>query len=44
MDWDKKAEAKKSLEMAATLPIRVAIDKPRLVKIKELLASLNDVQ
>lgn len=44
LDWDKKAEAKKSLEIAATLPIRVAIDKPRLAKIKELLASLNDVQ
>lgn len=44
LDWDKKAEAKKSLETAATLPIRVAIDKPRLAKIKELLASLNDIQ
>ncbi len=44
LDWDKKAEAKKSLETAAKLPIRVAIDKPRLAKIKELLASLNDVQ
>ncbi|MEO8168960.1 MAG: hypothetical protein ABI623_11980, partial [bacterium] len=44
LDWDKKVEAKKSLERAATLPLRVAIDKPRLSKIKALLLSLENVQ
>jgi len=44
LDWDRKEEAKAALEFAATLPIRVAIDKPRLAKIKELLASLNNSQ
>lgn len=43
-DWGKRMEAKKSLEVAASLPIRVAIDKPRLAKIKELLALLSDLQ
>jgi tetratricopeptide (TPR) repeat protein len=43
LDWDRTAEAKKILENAATLPIKTAIDRPRLAKIKELLKSLEDV-
>lgn len=44
LDWERKEEAKAALEFAATLPIRVAIDRPRLAKIKALLASLNDTR
>ena len=44
LDWEKRDEAKKAFEFAATLPIRVAIDRPRLAKIKELLALLNGAQ
>lgn len=44
LDWGRKVEAKKTLEFAATLPVRVAIDRPRLAKIKELLASLQSSQ
>ena len=44
LDWGKNEEAKKSLEAVLSLPIRVAIDKPRLAKTKELLASLNGSQ
>ena len=42
LDWDRTDEAKKELEIAVTLPVRVAIDRPRLAKIKQLLASLNN--
>ncbi len=41
LDWDRKDEARRVLEFAATLPVRVAIDRPRLQKIRELLASLQ---
>jgi tetratricopeptide (TPR) repeat protein len=41
LDWDKNDDARRVLEFAATLPVRVAIDRPRLEKIKELLASLQ---
>lgn len=44
LDWGRKAEAKASLEFAATLPIRVAIDRPRLAKIKEQLALIDNSQ
>ncbi len=44
LDWDRKEEARTALELAATLPIRVAIDRPRLEKIKELLAMINNSQ
>jgi tetratricopeptide (TPR) repeat protein len=40
LDWGRIADAKAALEHAATLPIRVAIDVPRLAKIQKLLASL----
>jgi tetratricopeptide (TPR) repeat protein len=41
LDWGRRAEAKSALEKAASLPVRVAIDRPRLVKIRGLLASLE---
>lgn len=41
MDWNRGAEAKKVLEFARTLPVRVAIDCKRLMKIDELLAQLE---
>lgn len=41
LDWDKKDDARRVLEFAATLPVRVAIDRPRLEKIRELLALLQ---
>lgn len=41
MDMDRKEEAKRVLEHAATLPIKVAIDRPRLKKIQELLITLS---
>jgi len=44
LDWDRNEEARAVLERAATLPIRVAIDRPRLAKIKQLLASLGNSQ
>jgi tetratricopeptide (TPR) repeat protein len=44
LDWDRREEAKKALEYAATLTVRVAIDRPRLVKVKELLAEINNSQ
>jgi tetratricopeptide (TPR) repeat protein len=40
-DWGKTEEAKKSLERARDLPVRVAIDRPRLETIKEVLATLE---
>ena len=44
LDWDRKAEAKKVLEHAVRLPVRVAIDRERLVKIKQLLTRFKDSQ
>ena len=41
LDWDRKEEAKIVLESAAKLPVSVAIDRPRLARISELLALLN---
>jgi tetratricopeptide (TPR) repeat protein len=38
IDMGRKEEARKALEKCATLPVRTAIDRPRLEKIKELLA------
>ncbi len=42
LDWGKKDEARRVLRHAATLPVRVAIDRPRREKIKELLAQIED--
>ena len=38
IDMGRKEEARRALEKAAALPVRTAIDRPRLEKIKELLA------
>jgi tetratricopeptide (TPR) repeat protein len=38
IDMGRKEEARRALETAATLSVRTAIDRPRLEKIKELLA------
>lgn len=38
IDMGRKEEARRALEKGATLPVRTAIDRPRLEKIKELLA------
>jgi tetratricopeptide (TPR) repeat protein len=38
IDMGRKDEARRVLAFAATLPVRTAIDRPRLEKIKELLA------
>ncbi|HTY58254.1 MAG TPA: tetratricopeptide repeat protein, partial [Bacteroidota bacterium] len=38
IDMGRKDEARRALEFAATLPVRTAIDRPRLEKIRELLA------
>ncbi len=42
IDMGRQDEARKILERAATLPIRVAIDQPRLKKIRELLEELSE--
>jgi len=42
LDWGKSGEAVQVLRHAATLPVRVAIDRPRLEKIKELLGKLEN--
>ena len=41
IDWGKKEEAKKCLQRARELPVRVGIDRPRLEKTKELLKNLE---
>ncbi len=41
LDMDRKSEACRLFEQAARLPIRVAIDVPRLAKIKGYLAGLD---
>ena len=40
LDMGRKREARAMLEAAAALPVRTAIDRPRLGKIRELLADL----
>ncbi len=42
IDMDRREEAKKALEHAATLHIKVAIDRPRLKKIQDLLVKLSE--
>jgi tetratricopeptide (TPR) repeat protein len=42
IDMDREDEARKILKHAATLPIKVAIDRPRLKRIRELLSELSD--
>jgi hypothetical protein len=37
LDWGKRGEARTVLLEAEKLPVRVAIDRPRLEKIRELL-------
>ena len=41
LDMDRQEEAQQVLLRAATLPIKVAIDRPRLAKIHELLSALS---
>ncbi len=41
LDWDRKEEARQVLTRAAALPVRTAIDVPRLKKIRELLKTLE---
>ena len=41
IDMDREDEAREVLEHAATLPVKVAIDRPRLKKIRELLSELS---
>jgi len=40
IDMDRKDDARKILKRAAALPIRVAIDRPRLKRIQELLTTM----
>lgn len=42
IDMGRRDEARKTLEHAAALPVKVAIDKPRLTKIRELLQELSE--
>jgi tetratricopeptide (TPR) repeat protein len=42
LDWGKIPEARKALERARGLPVRVAIDRPRKAKIGELLRKIQD--
>ncbi len=41
LDWGRPEEARQQLEAAASLPARVAIDRPRMAKIHELLTTLG---
>ncbi len=41
IDWDRNEEALLALRKAMTLPVRVAIDRPRLEKIHTLLSELE---
>jgi len=41
LDWEREQDARAELQKAAALPVRVAIDRPRLEKINALLASLE---
>jgi tetratricopeptide (TPR) repeat protein len=38
LDMGRKEEARRALETAASLPVKTAIDRPRLAKIRELLS------
>ena len=40
IDWDRPEDARRAFEQAARCPVRVAIDRPRLAKARELLRSL----
>ncbi len=40
LDWGRKEDARSALRAAELLPVRVAIDRPRLVKIRSLLSAL----
>jgi tetratricopeptide (TPR) repeat protein len=42
VDWGKPQEARRALESARALPVRVGIDRPRQKKIEELLAQIED--
>jgi tetratricopeptide (TPR) repeat protein len=42
IDMDRKDDARNVLEYAATLPVKVAIDRPRLKKIRDLLSGLAE--
>jgi tetratricopeptide (TPR) repeat protein len=42
IDMGRQGEAQKVLEHAATLPVKVAIDRPRLKKIQEILMQLSE--
>ncbi|MBI5473386.1 MAG: hypothetical protein HY961_13660 [Ignavibacteriae bacterium] len=44
VDWGKRKEARRAFEAAAALPVRVAIDRPRLAKTKQFLATLSDAE
>lgn len=41
LDWGKLPEAQRALERARALPVRVAIDRPRQEKIRELLDEIR---
>jgi Flp pilus assembly protein TadD len=41
IDMGRKEEARRALETGAALPVRTAIDRPRLQKIRELLAGTD---
>lgn len=42
LDMDRNDEARAMLEQAAALPVKVAIDRPRLAKIREILSTLPE--
>ena len=44
LDWGKRQEAQRAFETAAALPVRVAIDRPRLAKTKQFLATLAETE
>jgi Flp pilus assembly protein TadD len=41
IDMGRKEEARRALETGAALPVRTAIDRPRLQKIRDLLAGTD---
>jgi tetratricopeptide (TPR) repeat protein len=41
LDWGKREEARKALQTAVELPVRVAIDRPRLDKARQFLRDLK---
>jgi tetratricopeptide (TPR) repeat protein len=44
LDWGKIPEARRVLERARDLPVRVAIDRPRKARIGELLKKIQDAE